>query len=150
MPSALSIIGAATLLMIGGVGAWSYDRHAPLSWHAHVLLWHPGFDLPGGPIIVAGAQRDAALNASRIAQDGQNRCDASLATQSASVAQASALGATAMAQAQRRLDATKAQNARLAAAAQATTSFVPLPDQSAYQHWDQADATVLSALMEGR
>ncbi len=150
MPSALSIIGAAALLAVGGSGVWAYDRHAPLSWHAHVLFWNPGIDLPGGPIVVADAQRDAALAASRMAQDGQRRCDASLAVQSASVAQVSTAGAAAVARAQAELDATRGENARLRAAQVKLGIFKLTPGQTECQHWTQADGAVIAALMEGK
>lgn len=150
MPSALSIIGAAALLAIGGAGALAYDRHPPLSWHVHVLFWHPGIDLPGGPVVVAQAQAAAALAASRMAQDGQRRCDASLAVQNASLAQAHAAGATAMASAQSALDAVKAQNAKLTSAAASLSNFPTMAGETACQRWDRSDGAVLAALMLGR
>lgn len=152
MPSALSIIGAAALLAIGGAAVAAYDRHPPLSWHAHVLFWSPGFDLPGGPVTQAQQQAAAALAASRMAQDGQKRCDASLFVQNASLAQAEQKGAAAVASAQRALDATQAQNTRLWSAAASLAAFptMAMAGETACQRWDRADGAVIAALMVGR
>lgn len=147
MPSALSILGAMTLLAAGGAGTLAYDRHPPLSWHAHVLFWRPGFDLPGGPVIVARAERDAAITASQMAQDGNKRCHASLDVQSASVAQAAQRGATALMIAQAELDATKVQNDRLRSAASSLKTFAAIPGEQMCRHWERADGAVLAVLM---
>lgn len=85
MPSALAIIGAATLLAVGGAGVAAYDRHQPVSWHAHVLFWSPGFDLSGGPITVANAARDKALAAGAADLRARQACDVASAAQNAAV-----------------------------------------------------------------
>ncbi len=146
MPSALSIIGAATLIFIGWAGDMAYEHHPPLSWHAHVLFWRPGIDIPGGPLVVANAQRDEALKASRVAQDGQKLCDASLTEQNASMARASALGAKALITAQTALNATRKQNTKLTSGAMSLRTLTLTSGATTCQHWDQADAAVKVAL----
>lgn len=132
---------------IAGVSVAAWERHPAWSWHAHILLWHPGFDLPGGPITVTNEDRDAALKAFRMAQDGNKLCHSSLAVQNASVAQAAQAGAKALTLAQNALDATKVQNVRLRAAASSLKTFTTLPGENACQHWERADGAVLAALM---
>lgn len=149
MPSALSIVGALTILAVGGSLTWVYDRHPPLSWHAHVLFWSPGFDIPGGPVTQAQQQATAALAASMLAQDGQRRCDASLVVQKASLAQAARKGAAALASAQTALDDARAVNARLASGAASLRNFPAMVGETACQRWDRADGAVIAALMLG-
>lgn len=134
-----------TLLLAAGIaggGVWAWDRHPPIS--AQVLFWR--IRLPDS----LQAQRDAALAASRIALDGQKRCDASLAVQNRSIAQASAAGAKAMALARKRLDTTKAVNIRLRSAAARLAAFAYVEGETSCQRWNRADGAVVAALMAGK
>lgn len=127
---------------IAGGGVWAWDRHAPIS--IPFLFWH----ITAPPSIAM--ERDAALSASRMAQDDLNRCNVSLRAQNASIAQAAKLGAAATAQAQAELDATRGENARLRAAQTRLAAFRLTPGETMGQNWQRADDAVIAALKEVR
>jgi hypothetical protein len=93
---------------------FAWDRHPPIGWHAHVLFWRVGFDLPPSLAI----QRDGAVAGLRAAQDGRNACLGQLGSQTASLAVLGQKTASAMARAERDLQAARsvAESYRQAAA----------------------------------
>jgi hypothetical protein len=144
MPSALSIIGAATLALVGVAGMYEWDRHPPLGWHAHVLFWNPGFNLPDS----LATQRDKALQGAEKAESAKKQCLGELGSQNASLSRQASLDAFSLRQAQVRLDAGAAEVARLRQSAAALRVYVPV-GADACARWQDADGHVLAALMTG-
>lgn len=141
MPSALSIIGALTLGLVGAGAMYGWDRHEPIGFTVPIPLWHPRVGLPDSLL----TQRDRAVQATRIAEEGTKACRATLASESSANAREAALGAAVLADTQKKLDLDVARVADLHRRASILHNYVPAgPDLCA--RWEDADRIVLMML----
>ena len=144
MPSALSIIGFAAVLMAGAGGAYEWDRHPPIGWHAHVLWWSPGFSLPSSLL----EQRDQALARAQARTADLGRCTSALQAQGAAVTAAGQRSAADLRASSAALAATRDQVASLRRQSVAARAYVPA-GVDACARWEDADRLVLLMLRGG-
>ena len=131
---ALQVVG---LSLLGAGPVFWWDRHAPIGWHAHVLFWHPGFDLPDS----LQTQRDKALIAAQMAQDATKACRASLDSQNAAIAALARDSAAKLAAANRDIEAARAVAESHRQAAEVLRSYVPKGDDE-LSRWRDADREI--------
>ena len=141
MPSALSVIGAITLMAIGAGGMYQYDRHSPIGWHAHVLFWDPGIDLPPS----LQDQRDQAIAALAKINQSNASCQAALTVQNIAANELAAQSSDAKAAVERELAGQRSTIAALRQASSRISHFVPT-GASACDRWESVDAFILKQL----
>lgn len=141
MGSALAIIGAITLTAVGAGGMYEWDRHPPLGWHAHILFWKPGFDLPPSLKMVSDA--NAARADGAVKATGQ--CQTALSDQRAALSRQSGLDSAALQASAGSLRATEAQVASLQRGSSALRQQKP-QGVDVCARWTDADRLVLLML----
>lgn len=146
MGNPLSIIGAVTILAIGGSAVWGWDRHAPIDVRLPIPFVHPHIRLPDS----LQTRLDAALATTEAAQDGLSACSTALDMQGASIEAVATASAAKLATSQAELDATRGQVSRerraSAGLSELNAATVITPGTDLCKAWDTADSAVVAAL----